>query len=258
MFFFKKIMAQFFSPLSIIILILFAGLILLLFTSKNKIGKILVLLGVMIFIFCSFGTTSDILIRPLENKYIPIDNNKFVSSLEQLPKVVVVLGGGHSSSQRLPITSQISSDSLTRLVEGIRIYRKIPGSKLLLSGGSVVDPVPEADVMAQIAMSLGVKEQDIIKESKSRDTKDQAMILSSMLDDDYFILVTSASHMPRTVALFRNLNMKPLPAPTMHLVNDRKYQTSDRFFPSSRNLYKSERAFHEYLGTAWAKLRRQL
>ena len=35
-----------------------------------------------------------------------------------------------------------------RLVEGIRIHRNLPGSKLILSGGGGFDPVPNAKIMA--------------------------------------------------------------------------------------------------------------
>ena len=72
-----------------------------------------------------------------------------------------MLGGGHVSDPRLPANSQISAAALGRVVEGVRLYKAIPGSKLLLSGGGVFDPVPEAEVMAQIAVLLGVKPQDI-------------------------------------------------------------------------------------------------
>jgi len=41
-----------------------------------------------------------------------------------------------------------------------------------LSGGIVFDPVPEAEVLARVAIETGVPERDIILESKSKDTKD--------------------------------------------------------------------------------------
>ena len=82
------------------------------------------------------------------------------------PKWIVVLGGGHVSDPRLPANSQISAAALGRVVEGVRLHKAIPGSKLLLSGGAVFDPVPEAEVMARIAVLLGVKPQDIRLETR--------------------------------------------------------------------------------------------
>ena len=125
-----------------------------------------------------------------------------------------MLGGGHVSDPRLPANSQISAAALGRVVEGVRLYKAIPGSKLLLSGGAVFDPVPEAEVMARIAVLLGVKPQDISLEPDSRDTADEAEIIAKMIGRERFILVTSASHMPRSMALFRKRGLQPIPAPT--------------------------------------------
>ena len=118
------------------------------------------------------------------------------------------------SDPRLPANSQISAAALERVVEGVRLYKTIPGSKLLLSGGRVFDPVPEAEVMAQIAELLGVKSQDISLESDSRDTADQAVIIGKRIGRERFILVTSAAHMPRSMALFKKRGLQPIPAPT--------------------------------------------
>jgi hypothetical protein len=52
-----------------------------------------------------------------------------------------------------PVTDQISKSSLTRLVEGIRIHKELPGSKLVLSGGGGFDPMPNARIMAHMNYS---------------------------------------------------------------------------------------------------------
>jgi hypothetical protein len=47
---------------------------------------------------------------------------------------------------------------------------------LLLSGGAVFDPVPEAETMAAVARMLGVSPDDMVLESQSMDTGQQAQI----------------------------------------------------------------------------------
>ena len=76
------------------------------------------------------------------------------------------------------------------------------------------------------------------------------MIRDIVLDDP-FVLVTSATHMKRAVALFNFHGLDPIPAPTYFLIKE-----SDRVtpMPSSGSLGKSEAAFHEYLGIVWANL----
>jgi uncharacterized SAM-binding protein YcdF (DUF218 family) len=205
---------------------------------------------------------SNQLLGPLENKFRPheiqLPNKRNISTDTYPVKFIVVLGGGHTTNPQLPVTSQIKKTALVRLIEGIRIQRKYPDSKLILSGGIVFDPIPHAMIMADIASELGIDENDIIIEAESRDTKDEAMLIKSIVKDERFVLVTSASHMPRSMALFKKLGMTPVAAPTAHLVKNVKIISPISFFPSASNLDKSKRAFYEYLGITWAKLRRQI
>jgi len=72
MFLFKKIVAPLFFPVSLCLEILLLGLFLLWLTKKQKAGKIIVSVGVGLFIIFSYGTFQDILLRSLENKYPPL------------------------------------------------------------------------------------------------------------------------------------------------------------------------------------------
>ncbi|MCJ7818734.1 MAG: YdcF family protein, partial [Syntrophales bacterium] len=171
------------------------------------------------------------------------------------PKWIVVLGGGHVSDPSLPANSQISPAALGRVVEGVRLYKVIPGSKLLLSGGAVFDPVPEAAVMAQVAGLLGVKPEDIVLESDSRDTAEEAEIIAKLIGRKKFFLVTSAAHMPRSMALFRKRGLQPIPAPADFRAPNTQSFEPGSFFPGVGSLGQTQTALHEYLGLAWAWLR---
>ena len=191
MFLFKKIVAPFFFPLSICLEILFLGLFLLWFTRRQKTGKIIVTIGVIFLTVISYSAFSNMLLRPLESKYLPV---KDMSTFRNI-KWVVVLGGGHCVDHRLSITDQLSDTSLVRLVEGIRLHRILSNSKLILSGGSVFDSTSEASTMAKMAVALGMDQKELILESKSKDTKNQARFIKNIIGSNRFILVTSASHM---------------------------------------------------------------
>jgi uncharacterized SAM-binding protein YcdF (DUF218 family) len=262
MFILKKIMAQLISPASLSLGISLIGLLLLLFTKRQGAGKVFVAIGLLLMVLFSYSFMPNYLLRPLEGKYGPyyiqLANNSYVSEGRHPVKFIVVLGAGHISDPKLPITSQIGRESLVRLVEGIRMYRKYSGVKLILSGGTGFGSTPTADVMAQVAKDLGVDEEDIILESQSKDTKDEAQLMKSLVGNNHFILVTSASHMPRSIALFKRQGMNPIPAPTGHLVIRKESLSPSSFFPRSGNLHKAEKSFHEYLGIAWAKLRGQI
>ena len=112
--------------------------------------------------------------------------------------------------------------------------------------------------MAEVALELGVGDENLVLESVSKDTKDQAMFIRKIVNGDRFVLITTAFHMPRSMALFQKLGMQPIPAPTDHCVKKRQGISPDMFFPDADNLYKVQKAFHEFLGLVWAKLRGQI
>ena len=262
MFILKKIIAAFLYPLPLSILLSFLGLYFLWFTNRQKAGKILVSVGLIILTLFSYSIITNRFLRPLERKY---DTFEIKSSFavpetedESMIKFVVVLGGGHTSDPELPPISQIGKDSLVRLIEGIRIYRKYPGAKLLLSGGAVFDPISEAEIMARVAREIGVPERDIILESKSQDTRDEALFIKPIVGNEPFVLVTTASHIPRSMALFKKLGMNPIPSPIGHSVKDRQGLSYYSFFPGTGSIRNAELAIHEYLGMTWAKLRGQM
>lgn len=254
MFLFKKIVEPFFSPFSICLEILIVGIFLLWFTRRQKTGKIIITIGVITLVALSYGVASEILLRPLEYKYPPLADVSPFSDVEW----VVVLSGGHSPDAQLPITGQLSCASLVRLAEGIRIHRKLLKSKLILSGGNVFNSKTEAKVMSDVAVALGMDPKNIIQESESKDTKDQARFIRKIVGDSRFVLVTSAPHMPRSMALFLKKGMRPIPAPIGHKVKKRQKITPNIFYPSVGRIEKTEQAVYEYLGLAWAKLRGQI
>ena len=67
--------------------------------------------------------------------------------------------------------------------------------------------------MSRIALIMGVNPPDIILESTSRDTEEQARLIKPMVGREKFFLVTSASHLPRAMAMFRNRVWRRWPHP---------------------------------------------
>ena len=71
MFIFKKLVAPLFFPIPICLEILFLGLFFLWFTRRQKTGKIVVSIGVIFLTVISYSAISNMLLRPLESKYLP-------------------------------------------------------------------------------------------------------------------------------------------------------------------------------------------
>lgn len=251
MFFIKKIAALSLMPLPLCLWLLGFGVLLLWCRRRMGLAKILLTVVFLFLILLSFSSVANQIVKPLESLHAPLLNAQKVQDLNW----VVVLGGGHISNQKFSSNAQLGSQSLSRLVEGIRIKKMLPGSKLLLSGGGVYDPLPEADTMADVAHMLGVSRDDIILETQAKDTQEQAERIEEMLGPTSMILVTSAVHMPRAILVFEQVGLRPIPAPVDFSDWTRSARGPQQFFPSARELKKVEAAMHEYLGLLWLKLK---
>lgn len=243
-------------PVPAVLLLALLGLFFLWFTRKQKTGKALVTISTLLLGVFSYGVVSDMLVRPLEQKYSPIKGFEVLEGV----KWIVVLGGGSSVNTDLPLSTSLSYASLVRLSEAVFIHNRFPEAKLILTGGSGFKGIkPVAEVMGDVAKEWGVEPEDIILETQAKDTKDHPVYVKEIVGKEEFILVTSASHMPRAMALFKKQGMEPIPAPTDYMVKKREEGLRPgMFFPSASSLERAGRIIHEYLGMVWGKLRSQI
>lgn len=244
----KKIISALLLPLPISLIVSLLGLYLLWFSHYLRLGKVLVSFGVIILIIFSISLVSNALLRGLESQYQPLTN------IPNKVDTIVVLGGGVRGYKNMPANTRLSSASMARLVEAVRLYTRIPNATLILSGGRVFGSPAEADVLDNTAVMLGIQQSHIKMEKGSKDTYQEAINLKPMLSNKPFILVTSATHMPRAMALFKKQGMHPIAAPTQFLTKQNQF-TAGYYLPNSVGLIHSDIAIHEYLGMLWAKIR---
>ena len=183
----------------------------------------------------------------LESQYDPLNLAAQSAATVSQIHYVVVLGSGHVSDPRLPVTSQIGGGSLFRLTEGIRIYRHLPGSRLILTGGPGFDTVPNAEIVAAVAVEIGIKKDDLVVLSEPADTREEAVCVKKIIGADPFVLVTSGVHMPRAMKIFRDEGMNPLPAPTEFAFPHRKKLDPATLFPTAGGLGCTEWAMYEFI-----------
>ena len=249
MFLLQKIIAPLFLPLSVCVLLLGIGIGLLWFTRRQRAGKILASSGFALLVVLSYGWVSDPALRSLEHYHAPLSAVAAGSAM----KWVVVLGGGTSSDASVPPSARFSDATLARLVEGVRLHRQLPGSRLLLSGAGIFGSGSDAESMSALALALGVAREDIVVDTQSPDTETQARNIRQIIKGEPCVLVTSAAHMRRSMALFRKAGLDPIPAATHYLVQA-GLSPAD-FYPSVGGLKSAQIAAYEYLGIAWAALR---
>jgi len=163
------------------------------------------------------ATLPRLLHQYLEDQYPPID----LALLDPKGKYnIIVLGGGQGYDDRLPATSLLEWVSLARLVEGIRIFKKLPNSRLITSGYSSIGRKPQAEVAKDAAIILGVPDSSIIAQGIPSNTIEEAETYVSTFGSHIpVIVVTSAIHIPRAIEIFKRKGInKIIAAPAVFMV----------------------------------------
>lgn len=243
-------------------LLLVAGVVLILSGRHPRQGRRLLITGTLLYLVFAFSPLAEILTRSLEKPFEPM----LVPPAETKIDRIVVLSGYGESHPAFPVTSNLSSETVGRLTEGVRLYRLIPGCKLVLSGGVVHEPDgPIALLMADFARQLGVRREDIMVEGNSTTTYENLLEVRKMLGSSPFILVTSACDLWRASAVARTLGMRPIPAPACIWALQQYPARMDAgvwvtslvagfAHPSVTRLIRIQWAYHEYAGYIWYRM----
>ncbi len=261
----KKIIALFFLPLQFALITGTLGLILLHLRRRERLARLLLTAALAALALFSNKGVSQLLMRPLESRFAPlpeflIENPE--SKIENSPlaacRYIIVLGGGHARSPGLSRINQLSTASLSRLTEAIRLFRLLPpDTRLVVSGHDGDENISHAQVLAEAALSLGVPADRIVRFDYTRDTHDEALALHALAGDSPVALVTSAWHMPRSMKLFAATGLRPIPCPADFSLKPEP-DTFSRFLRFELPaLERSTKAIREYLGLAWTALRGQ-
>ncbi len=135
---------------------------------------------------------------------------------------IVVLGGGSFTFHVTGfVLNEPAEGTSFRVIEGARVYRLLnsPTSTptVILMGGTTAhrDPAarPESDAMAGAMLALGVPLNDLVFENRSKTTREQALEFKRMFaghESEPFVLVTSPTHMARSMSAFRAVGLKPV------------------------------------------------
>ena len=225
-------------------LTMLAGLFLL--RRRQKAGRALIAIGLVLLYLLSLPLAADMLMRPLESAYPPL------ADAPRTADAVVVLGSGARDLSWVPAAPEPDETATERLVKGIELSRKFH-LPLVLSGGTgeiAGTGVREADSMAALAERMAVPQRDIIVENRSRNTLENARESRKLVRGNTVILVTSAFHMKRSAALFTRAGFIVIPAPAGYRAQDRPVSPSN-LLPRAYNLAVSSAALSEYLSFAW-------
>jgi uncharacterized SAM-binding protein YcdF (DUF218 family) len=143
----------------------------------------------------------NLVLNPLERAYPsrpPLD----------APTGIIVLGGAEHIAPKYAGRAAQVNHAGDRLITTIELVRRFPEAIVLYSGGKVgIAPVEQVafEVGPDILRQLGLPEDRLIIEGRSRTTAENAVLSRALVPDGAtgtWILITSAYHMPRALGSF--------------------------------------------------------
>ena len=239
------------NPIVWVLVFMALGLILIIRPAKKlrfKLGKCALFLGISILFLLSIRPVSSLLIYCLECQY-KLPSDEALSDLD----MVVILGGGAYLAGGFREQAEASGPTYARVFNGVRVYKQSGAKALALCGGT------EAGAMKKLAYELGVEESEIVTETKSGTTMENAAELAKLhrpAEQRRIGLVTSAFHMLRSEKTFKKQfpNDTIVPIPVNYIYSPDWYKP-ECFVPSTSTLLKSNYAIHELIGMVYYSIR---
>ena len=257
-FWLKKSVSFWLMPLPFCLTLLVMGLVLL-WTRRARLGRGLLVTATLLLLAISNKYVSNLLVQPLETRYATIPELKADAPLPPALaacRFVVVLGSGHGNTEGLSATSKLSVSGLARITEGVRLLRRLPNAQLIASGGTedARDPT-HASILVQAAASLGIDPHRALVIEDARDTEEESLAVKRLVGRESFALVTSAAHMPRTLALFHHAGLYPVPCPTDFSSRPNAHPNLSDYSWDVESVVRTTWAVRERIGYLWIWLR---
>ncbi len=240
----SKVLWIFAQPLQVILFLGALGLVLSL-TAWARFGQFLLwasLVSLMIICWSPLGPWA---LSLLERRF-PV-----VQSLPSQIDGIVILGGSTPLNVVRRFGQPALNDTAERVVEGMTMARRYPNAKIIYTGGtseiSPPDTLGESDVAKQIFSEFGLSGDRFIFENQSRNTWENALYSKNIANPqpgEVWVLITSASHMPRAKGVFDVVGWSVLPYPVDFTIPGWR----GGYVNPLRQLTAFQRAFHETLG----------
>lgn len=213
--------------------------------------KVFLLLQLCLFYLLSLPVTSHFLFTTLEtSSALTAEQLKNTSA-----DIIVVLAGGIKAYKKEYQGADISGFTIPRLRYAAYLQKRT-GLPLIVTGGIEKAETTEADLMHKVLREEYQLDTRIYIENQSQNTFENAVNVKQLLQElhyQHILLVSSAFHMPRALAVFEEAEIKVTPAPTDYYYNRMDYQFGD-FLPNSLALRHTYLALHELIGAFWYRL----
>lgn len=168
---------------------------------------------------------------------------------------IVVLGGAVLPATP-PFTMSFElNDAADRIWYAAELFRRGVAPEIIASGGDARTNRPpggntEADAMRQVLLTLGVPDEAIVREGRSRNTRENFAYIRPLVRDQ-IALVTSAYHMPRALKLAHQMHIDAAAFPTDFRIPAGARPPWRNWLPNVEALTTSNYALWEYIALAF-------
>jgi uncharacterized SAM-binding protein YcdF (DUF218 family) len=233
-FVFSKIVQFCIEPLNWVIVfvalsLLFLGL------RKTQLCKRFLLFALADLLLLGWLPTSEVFLRTLEDS---VPKAQLVQMSEADFGGIIILGGAIEGGEIALDRGEVSIySSAERVTKAFELIRKFPDLPFIFSGFSGrLSPVgmSEADAFKQLVAEQGLPDKNAHYENQSRNTYENVVLMKPMIlglgarsakeadtPPKPWLLITSASHMYRSVKIFQKQGIEVIPVPV-------DYQTSNQ------------------------------
>ncbi len=251
--FLSKFLPLFVYPIGLVCLLILAALI---FSKHRKLAKFFLIVAFLVIFIGGNRYLANALARPLEWKY------ESLGSVQNVDVIVVLGGATEPLIDPRPMTEINGAGD--RILYAAKLYQEHPDARILLSGGDIdfldQSSSSPAEDMREILKLMNVPEEALILQNQSQNTYEDALFSCQIIQEKDFqnvVLVTSASHMPRSMLLFEKQGCSVTPAPIDYSITEISWQKTwhpnfEEFMinlvPSYTNLASVTKSLKEYLG----------
>ena len=170
-----------------------------------------------------------------------------------------VLLTGITSVNKSPHDRVYLGAGADRLTSALWLYRAGRVRRIIVSGGSGAVQATahtEADDLTTLLRLAGVPNSAIIREAKSRNTRENALFTKRLLtpEQDTLILITSAFHQRRAMGCFAKVGVHPIEFPAGYRSTDRSLTPDAWLVPNPEALANFSLLTHEVVGWLTYKL----
>lgn len=205
----SKALAFILTPSNLLVMIGLLGLFLMLFRWR-RLGNSFMGVAMVGLAVAGWSPLGPALLMGLEERFPKPEMPAAITGL-------VMLGGAVNIHITQARGSEAWNDQAERITTVAELANKFPNARIIVSGGAGnPDGVNESTITKQALVAMGLPDARIELETRSRNTCEnasQSVGVAAPKAGDVWLLVTSASHMPRAMACFRAANFKVTPYP---------------------------------------------